>query len=216
MSPSLVELDAVAVRLGNTPVLHDIHLSVAPGTVLGVMGPNGSGKTTLLRVLATLVLPAAGRGRVLGASLDSDERFAVRPSIGMLGHVPALFGELTLWENTQISARLLGLPPGSADRALDVAGLAGAARRRADACSFGMQRRTELARLFVSRPRLLLLDEPHAGLDAEALELVSALIDRTIEGGGAALVVSHDARRLEPLVDETVRLVEGRLKVASP
>ncbi|HJU02053.1 MAG TPA: ABC transporter ATP-binding protein [Actinomycetes bacterium] len=202
----------VGVRLGATPVLRAVDLEVAPGQAVGLVGANGSGKTTLLRVLATLLPPTSGCGTVLGAPLDSPARFAVRPAITLLGHVPALYPQLTLEENLQMMVRLLGERPGQAARALEVVGLAGARHRRAGHCSQGMLRRAELARALIARPRLLLLDEAHAGLDPAASELVELLVAEVRGRGGAAVLVSHEPRRLRPLVDRTVELADGRLR----
>jgi heme exporter protein A len=109
-------------------------------------------------------------------------------------------------------ARLLGERPGRAAQALEVVGLAGARRRRAAHCSQGMLRRAEFARALLTRPRLLLLDEAHAGLDPAASGLVALLVGDVRGRGGAAVLVSHEPRRIRPLVDHTMELAEGRLR----
>jgi len=210
----LAALRGVGVRLGATPVLRAVDLEVGAGQAVGLVGANGSGKTTLLRVLATLLPPTSGSGTVLGASLDSRARFAVRTAIALLGHAPALYPKLTLDENLALVARLLGERPGRATQALEVAGLAGARRRRAAHCSQGMLRRAELARALLTKPRLLLLDEAHAGLDPAASGLVELLVGEVRGRGGAAVLVSHEPRRLRPLVERTVELADGRLQPA--
>ncbi|MGH8935622.1 MAG: heme ABC exporter ATP-binding protein CcmA [Acidimicrobiia bacterium] len=212
----LAVLKDVAVRLGPTPVLDGIELELHSGESLGLAGPNGSGKTTLLRVLATLVSPSQGAGFVLGADLRSDQRWAVRSRIALLGHTPALYPELTLAENTELAARLTGRPTQGVAEVLRVVGLSAAADRRADRSSFGMQRRAELARLLLTEPDLLLLDEPHAGLDRAAAGLVEALAEATRRRGGAVVLVSHDTGRLAPLVDRLLELVGGKLVEATP
>jgi ABC-type multidrug transport system ATPase subunit len=136
----------------------------------------------------------------------------VRPAIALVGHVPALYPQLTLQENLEMVARLLGERPDRTARALEVVGLAGARHRRAGHCSQGMLRRAELARALVTRPRLLLLDEAHAGLDPAASQLVELLVAEVRSRGGAAVLVSHEPRRLHPLVDRTVELADGRLR----
>jgi heme exporter protein A len=208
----LAALAGVGVRLGATPVLRAVDLEVRAGEAVGLVGANGSGKTTLLRVLATLLPPTTGSGTVLGASLHLRARLAVRPAITLLGHAPALFPQLTVDENLGMVARLLGERPGRVAEALEAVGLAGARHRPAAHCSAGMLRRAELARALLARPRLLLLDEAHAGLDPAASGLVELLVADVRGRGGAAVLVSHEPWRLRPLVDRVVELADGRLR----
>jgi len=182
---------------------------------MALFGANGSGKTTLLKVLATLIRPSAGTGTVLGSQLgtvDVDDR---RPSIGLVGHEPALYPNLTLRENLGLTAHLRGLTHEAVDTVLELVGLTGAADRRAGRSSNGMRRRTEFARMAMTRPQLLLLDEAHVGLDREAWSLVAHLIHQTTERGGASIVVAHEESLVAPLVDHAARLVDGSLEVAS-
>jgi heme exporter protein A len=209
---ALAWLDGVAVDVERTPVLCGLDLTVRAGEVLGVIGANGSGKSTLLRVLATLLAPREGTGQVLGVSLGTPACAAVRPRIALVGHTPALYPHLTLAENLHVVARLTGVPAAAVDGALETVGLAGAAGRRADRCSQGMQRRAELARVLAAAPSLLLLDEPHAGLDADSRGLVDLVADRVRRRGGACVAVSHDRDRLHTLADRVVEVADGRLR----
>ncbi len=207
----IASLDRVGVSLGGRPVLRDLSFSLTSGEVVGIAGPNGSGKTTFVRMLATLVRIHAGSGSVLGADLASDAIYAIRGSIGMIGHHPALLSELTLAENLVHRARLAGFDESMVGWSLGVVGLAGAAERKASASSFGMQRRVEVAHLLLSRPKLLLLDEATSGLDRSARELISALSQRTTSAGGAVVMVSHDEGQLGELCHRVLRLESGTL-----
>ena len=209
MSTPFVALDAIGVRFGHVPVLTDISLTVHPGEVVGIAGPNGAGKTTLLGVISTLIRPTAGSGTVFGAAIGSSAVFPVRNRIGWSGHDPALYPELTLLENLTLTARLAGLSSEDAMRALHIVGLTGAAGRRADRSSNGMQRRVDLARLVMLDPDLLLLDEAHAGLDVEADQIIAALLRRARSNGKAAVLVSHDAARLGEDADRVVTIERG-------
>lgn len=208
---TLIDLDSVSVRAGSVHILRDIVLTVAAGEALGVFGANGAGKTTLLRLLATLVPPSAGSGTVLGARLNGDERYEVRPRIGYVGHVPGLYPEMTLAENLAFTADARGLDGSDAVDALVSVGLGGAADRIADRCSHGMQRRAEFARVLMTQPDLLLLDEPHSALDGDAIDLVDALVDRTLTNGGAAVLVSHDRKRVAAMASRTVEIASGSI-----
>jgi heme exporter protein A len=209
---SIASLSGVAVRLGATTILRDLDLELRPGDVVGLFGGNGAGKTTLLRVLATLIRPSSGIATVLGEDVTGPGRQAVRRRIGLIGHTPALYQELTLRENLSFAADVSGVSHAALEDALGAVGLAAVADRPVDACSYGMQRRAEFARELMLAPDLLLLDEPHSALDAAAADLVAHLSDATATRGGAAVLVSHDRERVEKLVGRTIELAGGRLR----
>jgi len=207
----LVVLDGVGVRIGSTQILRDVNLEINAGEVVGLFGSNGAGKTTALRLIATLIRPAEGSGTVLGADLTSPDRYDVRRRIGMIGHVPGIFPELTLAENLRYAARVAGVPTDRVETVLAAVGLAGAADRPAGASSHGMQRRAEFARELMIDRSLLLLDEPHSALDRDAVDLVEGLIERKAAEGGAVVVVSHDRDRINKIAHRTVELAGGTL-----
>jgi len=202
------------VSLGGRPVLRDLDLVVDPGEVVGITGPNGSGKTTVIRAAATLATPDRGSIVVLGTDTRATDLLVTRRSIGMIGHNPGLIPELTLEENLVHVARLADIEPTRVPRALDVVGLSEAASRRAENSSFGMRRRIEIARLLLTRPQLLLLDEAASGLDEAARQLIDALVDSVRKRGGGCIVVSHDPAQLAGLCSRVSTLVEGRLEPA--
>jgi len=207
----LVVLDSVGVQIGSTLILRDVNLEITAGEVVGLFGANGAGKTTALRLIATLIRPAQGSGVVLGADLASPERYDVRRRIGMVGHVPGLFPELTLAENLRYAGRVAGVSLDRVDEVLAAVGLSGAANRLAGASSHGMQRRTEFARELMIDRSLLLLDEPHSALDRDAVDLVEGLIERKAAEGGAVVVVSHDRDRINAIAHRSVELTGGTL-----
>jgi ABC-type multidrug transport system ATPase subunit len=204
----------VSVTVDRTPVLRGLTLTVGAEEAVGLVGANGSGKSTLLRLMATLLLPAAGKGQVLGARLGTREVERVRPGIALVGHTPALYPRLTLGENLAFYCRLMGTAIDAAEAALRTVGLSRAADRPADRCSHGMLRRAELARVLVAGPRLLLLDEAHAGLDRASAGLVDVVVDEVRGRGGGAVVVSHERSRLEATVDRILEIEDGALRPA--
>lgn len=208
----LVELDGVSLKIGSTPILSGIDLVLEPGEVLGVAGPNGAGKTTLLELIATLRPPTEGFGRVLGAELGTEAARRVRHSIGISGHEPALYPELTLYENLALYTDLAGIDRGRVDSTLADLGLEAVGTRRADHSSNGMQRRIDLGRLLMLDPRLLLLDEAHAGLDEASERIIDVLIRRVTEEGGGCLLVSHHPQILARRCHRQVVVNAGRIE----
>ena len=207
----IADMMGVSVRAGAVRILQDLTLTVSEGEAVGVFGSNGAGKTTLLRLIATLQPAAEGTCLVFGVDTATPERYEVRNRIGYVGHTPGLYPELTLLENLVFVADAMGLSESEPMRVLELVGLAGAAGRRVDHCSHGMQRRCEFARVLMTEPDLLLLDEPHSALDADAVDLVDALVNRTVERGGAAVLVSHDRDRVTSLATRTHEIKGGTL-----
>jgi heme ABC exporter ATP-binding subunit CcmA len=192
--------------------LRDVNLTVLPGESVGLFGSNGAGKTTLLRLIATLLRPTGGSARVLGADLTNHERFEIRRRLGLIGHTPALYPELSLLGNLEFSARIAGSPVAAPRQALAAVGLAAASDRLAGEASHGMQRRVEFAREIMLSPDLLLLDEPHSALDPSAIELVEHIVAGVLERQGAVVLVSHDVERVAPMVTRTAELAGGTVR----
>jgi heme ABC exporter ATP-binding subunit CcmA len=211
MPSPIASLDSVAVRRPGALVLRDISFRLDPGEAVGLFGANGSGKTTLLRVLATLLRPSSGSGTVFGARLGTAAVETVRPRIGLVAHEPALAPHLSLAENLQLVADLIGVERAAADRALADVGLGGAAPRLVVHCSNGMKRRAEFARILLTAPRLLLLDEAHVGLDPDAARLVAHTIETVTTAGGAVVLVSHERERAGMMIQRAVELSGGTL-----
>ncbi|HUH12820.1 MAG TPA: heme ABC exporter ATP-binding protein CcmA [Longimicrobiales bacterium] len=210
-APAL-ELDALARRYGRRWALRGVSARVEPGEVVGLIGRNGSGKTTLLRIVATLVRPTRGDARVWGHDLRR-EREEVRTLVALLGHTTGLYEDLTAEENLRFAARMRGLdlPPPALRSMLARVGLAHEHDRRVRTFSAGMRRRLALGRLFLSPPRLLLLDEPYAAFDPEGVAMLERFVHELAEAGGAALIATHDVPRATRLVDRFIRLEAGRV-----
>jgi heme exporter protein A len=184
-----IELDGLTRRYGERTALRDVTLSLPAGHTLVVFGPNGAGKSTLLRILATLLRPHAGVARVFGRELPR-EGWAVRGHVGLLGHDPLLYRDLTARENLRFHARLHGVDAERVDEVLDHVGMARRADEPVHTLSRGMVQRVAVARAVLHEPPLLLLDEPRANLDPAAADLVEPLIGTG--SGRTRVITSHD------------------------
>lgn len=194
-------LDDVVVDRRGVLVLDHVSVRLRAGAITLCTGPNGSGKTTLLRVLGQLLRPTSG-------TVTSSFRGCAE----LVGVDASLHPDLTLQENLDVVAEIVGAGPGATTAALAHVGLAGAAGRRAGRCSAGMRRRTEFARLQLTRPEILLLDEPDTALDQASQVLVEDAITATVRRGGAVVVATHAPERLEQVATDRWTVQEGRVR----
>jgi len=203
----VIELRGLKRDYGERTALDGVTLKVEPGQTLIVFGPNGAGKTTLLRILATLLRPHAGSVSVLGCELP-DEAWRARGLVGLLGHEPLLYRELTPQENLRYYAGLYGLPDGRVEERLDAVGMRARANEPVKTLSKGMVQRVAVARATLHDPELLLLDEPYANLDPAAIDLVAPLIGA--ESRRTRVLTSHDPERGLAEADVVLGLRAGR------
>ena len=191
----------------------DVSFSLAPGSRTALLGANGAGKSTLLATLATLISPTEGSAAIGGEPV-AEAPPALRRQVGFMGHLPMLYEELTPAENLRFFARLYDVEDG-AERAEELLRAVGLWTRRDEPTSVlsrGMHQRLALARAVLHRPRVLLLDEPETGLDADGLELLDRLALRC--EGVTVLAATHRAERVGRwatgrLVLDRGRVVEG-------
>jgi len=213
VAASAIELEGLGRRFGERHALRDVSLSLPPGATLVVLGSNGAGKSTLLRILAGLLRPHAGRVRVLGRELP-DEGWAVRGRVGLLGHEPLLYRELSARENLRFHARLHGVGPARVEEVLEAVGLGRRAQDRVAELSRGMVQRVAVARSVLHDPAVLLLDEPLANLDPAAAALVDPLIGRA--SGRTRVLTSHDPAAGLAEADLALGLRAGRAALVAP
>lgn len=202
--------------LGRFPALAGVDLDVSAGEIVLLQGPNGAGKTTVLRACAGLVPVVDGEAEVLGVDLRTDHR-AVRGMVGLLGHASGLYEDLTVADNVRFWARAARTRRSDADAAMARLGLDG---RLADVpvarLSAGQRRRTSLAVLVARRPRLWLLDEPHAALDRDGRDLVDGLMRDAVAAGATVVFASHELDRAVDVAHRTVVLSGGTVHDIDP
>jgi ABC-type multidrug transport system ATPase subunit len=210
-SGDVVRLRAAVALIGPFPALAGADLSVDRGEVVLLQGPNGAGKTTILRVCAGLVPVVSGEVVVLGHDLVADHR-AVRRHVGLLHQVGGLYDDLTVADNVRFAVRATGGDVRTVGPALERLGLEGRlARTAVSRLSTGQRRRAALA-VFVARsPALWLLDEPHAGLDAEGRDLLDGLVAEAVGVGATVVLASHELDRASAIAHRTVTVSGGRV-----
>lgn len=224
--PPTLRVGGLGFQVGGAQILSDIDLDVAPGSFLGIIGPNGAGKTTLLNLLSGLLRPTSGTIELAGrsvASLDPSQR--ARLGLGRTFQTSSLFNSVSVFENARLSAqaRLGGSmrfwhhprardeSSTAARQALEAVGLSKLADRPTAALSHGDKRKLELAILLAAEARVLLLDEPMAGVNTEDVPLLMALIARVHAEGRTVLMVEHHMAVVIGLADQVAVLDHGRL-----
>uniref|UniRef100_UPI000A3A7B2B ATP-binding cassette domain-containing protein n=1 Tax=Amycolatopsis kentuckyensis TaxID=218823 RepID=UPI000A3A7B2B len=209
---AVVETYRLRKRYPGHEALRGVDLQVPSGTVLGLLGHNGAGKTTTIRILATLLAPGGGSARVAGFDVAREPR-EVRRRIALAGQYAAVDAQLTGRENLVLLGRLLRLGSrGARARAgelLERFDLTAAADRQAGTYSGGMRRRLDLACCLVTRPAVLFLDEPSAGLDPASRRLLWAEIREQVRGGITVVLTTQYLEEADQLADRIVVLGAG-------
>jgi len=212
---TVIRFRSAVALVGRFPVLAGVDFDVGPGEIVLLRGANGAGKTSLLRACAGLLRVVSGEARVLGADLIADPR-AVRRRVGLLGHATGLYDDLSAADNVRFAVRASGGSLAAVAPALERLGLTGRLPATAVASlSAGQRRRVALAALAARDPELWLLDEPHAGLDAEHRDLLDALVRDAAGHGATVVLASHEHDRAEGLAGRTVT-VAGGMTTATP
>jgi ABC-2 type transport system ATP-binding protein len=209
-----VETHALGRNFGPRAALSGVTLSVGDGEMFGLLGPNGSGKTTLFRILSTLLAPTSGSARIGGHDV-THEPVRVREHLGVVFQSPALDPQLTVAENLRCAGNLHGLHGAdledrvrSSAEALDVADRVG---DRVQTLSGGLQRRVEIAKSLLPRPRVLLLDEPSTGLDPAAREGLRTTLEKLRRDAGVTIVMTTHLLEEAERCDRAAILHNGRL-----
>jgi ABC-2 type transport system ATP-binding protein len=204
---SAIEVSGLHVRRGGRPVLEDVSLEVAAGSVTGLLGPSGSGKTTLMRAIAGVQIVESGDVTVLGLPAGAT---SLRAKVGYVTQAPSVYPDLTVRENLRYFARILDAPRARIDEAIGQVDLGARADEVVRNLSGGESSRVSLASALLGRPDLLVLDEPTVGLDPVLRRDLWGLFHGLAATDVTLLVSSHvmdEARRC----DQLVLVREGRI-----
>ena len=185
-----IEVSGLVKRFGDKTVVDHVSMSVAEGEISGFLGPNGSGKTTTIRVMCGLLTPDAGEGRVLGHDIRS-EGLRIKREVGYMTQKFSFYEDLSIEENLTFVARLYDLEPVAVRDTLEDLGLTSRRKQLAGTLSGGWKQRLALAACIMHKPKLLLLDEPTAGVDPKARREFWDEIHMRASAGLTVLVSTH-------------------------
>lgn len=228
MAAIAVQLENVSRLFGRFPALRQVSAVFSTGQCYVLLGENGAGKSTLLRVLAGLLQPTLGTVQYFPAIPDpegsragedeeseDDQLRAARARIGYMSHSPMIYDELSAAENLRYFASLYrGRPVWTPEEALDTVGLDPALVRPVGQYSQGMRQRVSLARVLLSQPELILLDEPFSNLDARSAGQMLLLLGRLRGEGRCIVLTTHQRDLAAPLADQILTMEAGRLTSA--
>jgi len=208
----LISVHNLVKRFGLKTILQGMDSSILPGEFVALLGPNGAGKTTFLRILSCLSRPSLGDVRIAGYRLPSQSS-AVRRILGVVSHPPLLSGDLSAEENLIFYGRMYALS-GLKERINAVLEMVGLIHRRRDLVrtySRGMQQRLAIGRAVLHNPQLLLLDEPHTGLDQDACVMLDKVLREVATQGRTVIMTSHDLVRAADLAWRFDVLARGKI-----
>lgn len=192
MNRYAVECNDISKQFGHFYALRKVTLNIEAGDIIGVLGHNGAGKSTFLKIIGTHLSPSSGTVKILGKDVKK-ERIEVRRNIGFLGHTSFMYDELTVEENLNFYGRMFSLNEDAREKKIDeVLELVDLDRYRHVAIkklSHGLKKRSDLARIFLHSPTVLILDEPFSGLDEAAVKLLVEALKS--QSGSTILLSSH-------------------------
>ena len=218
MSGNIVEVEGLGFSYGDLEIFRGLSLVIPQGKVVGVLGGSGSGKSTLLKLIGGQLVPARGTVKVAGKDvhrLTPDQLYALRLEMGMMFQTSGLFSDLSVFDNVAFPiAENFVLPPEILRRLvtmkLHAVGLRGARDMMPGDLSGGMTRRVALARAIATDPKLMMYDEPFAGLDPISLNQIATLI-RDLNGslGLTSIVVTYDVKEALAVSDYVYVIGDG-------
>jgi heme ABC exporter ATP-binding subunit CcmA len=210
MTSVIAEFDEVSKLFGTFAALRKVSVQFERGRCYLVLGPNGAGKSTLLRTLAGLLKPSYGKVRIFTGAGEAEDPMDARERIGYMSHATMLYDEFSGVENLRYFASLYrGRDCVTPEDAMRSVGLDPALERPVGQYSQGMKQRASLARVLISRPELLLLDEPFSNMDIASAHQMLRLLDTFRTEQRTILLTTHQRELAEPLADFVLTLEAG-------
>lgn len=208
MEEYMLETRHISKAFGKQLAVDDVSIKVKKHTIYGLLGPNGAGKSTLLKMLTGLLRPTKGEIVINGHPWSRK----VLKDIGALIESPALYGNLTAYENLLVHAKLLHLPDSRIQEVLNIVGLENTGKKKASQFSLGMKQRLGIAKALLNHPKLLILDEPTNGLDPLGIQDLRKLIKSFAENGITVILSSHILSEVKQLADYIGIIQNGKLR----
>ncbi|SEM40101.1 heme exporter protein A [Mesobacillus persicus] len=209
---TMLELKKITKMLGDKLILRNITLSLKEGETLAVVGPNGAGKSTFFKCTVGLLQPTGGE-IILDGEVVKKKSAAIKQKIGFLGHESFLYNNLTPLENLRFYGKLYKVKDidRKSTELLKEVGLYLFRDVPIRSFSRGMMQRLAIARVLLAEPKILMLDEPHTGLDQEAVALLNRIIKEKQKTGTSILIISHDFEQVHTLADRVAILKKGKI-----
>lgn len=204
-----IQVNRIQKAFKDKVVLEDISFEIASGTVCGLLGINGAGKSTLMKILCGL--ERADQGEVLFDREPLTANGQMNDRLGALIEAPAIYMNLSAYDNLKTKALLYGLGEERIREVLDLIGLASTGKKKAGKFSLGMKQRLGLGMAMLTEPDFLILDEPTNGLDPDGIRELLALIQRLKERQITILVSSHQLHEVSQVADQLLILHQGRI-----
>lgn len=208
----MLEIKNLTKILGDKLILRNVSLTLGKGEILAVVGPNGAGKSTFFKCTVGLLQPSGGE-IILDGNLVKKKSAIAQKKIGFLGHESFLYNNLSPLENLQFYGKLYKVKnlEERMKELLKEVGLYLFKDVPIRSFSRGMMQRLAIARVLLAEPDILMLDEPHTGLDQEAVQLLNRIIIDKKNSGTSILIISHDFEQVHKLADRVAVLKKGKI-----
>lgn len=211
--PYILQTNHLTKTISGKDLVNDVSLHIKKGEIYGFLGPNGAGKTTVMKIITNLWKPTAGSVEIFGETL-TPKSYEVLKRMGSIIEFPAFYEHLSGYENLKLHAEYMGYyHHGSIEQALELLDLTDSAGKPVKTYSLGMKERLGIARAVLTRPELLILDEPTNGLDPAGMKQIRNLMKNLCDEYGITIMVStHILSEIESIADTVGVIHHGRLK----